>query len=80
VCALDCVDAVDAVDALLVLRFSVLDEYVVAACSISSSRVLEVDFVEVDDASLVEAEAVVLGACAANHAPSRGTTRRSRLR
>jgi len=69
VCALDCVDAVDAVDALLVLRFAAPDEYEVAACSISSSRVLEVDFVEVDDASVVAAVAVELGACAANHAP-----------
>jgi hypothetical protein len=69
VCALDCVDAVDAVDALLVLRFAVLDEYEVADCVISSSRVVDADFVAVDDAPFVAAVAVELGACAANHAP-----------
>jgi hypothetical protein len=65
----DAADALDAVDALLALRLAVLDEYEVAACSISSSRVLEADFVEVDDAPFVAAVAVELGACAANHAP-----------
>jgi hypothetical protein len=72
VCALDCVDAVeevDAVDALLVLRLAVFDEDEVAACSISSSRALEADFVAVDVAPFVAAVAVELGACAANHAP-----------
>jgi hypothetical protein len=54
VCALDAVDAV-------------LEEYEVAACSISSSRSVEIEFV--DDEPVVAAVAVVLGAWAANHAP-----------
>ena len=65
-CALDAVDTVDAVDAVDA-DDAVLEEYEVAARSISSSRSVESDFV--DEEPVVAAVAVVLGAWAANHAP-----------
>ena len=64
-----CDAGVDALDAELVLWLAELDAYEVADCVISSSRVLDADFVAVDDAPFVAAVAVELGACAVNHAP-----------
>jgi hypothetical protein len=68
-----CEADVDALDAELVLWRAEPDEYEVADCVISSSRsALEVAvavFVDPEELATV-ALAVVLGACAANHAPS----------
>ena len=72
-CAVE-TDVTDETDEVLARWLAVLDEYVDAARSISSSSSLDTEFDDVEAAEPTEPElaavAVVLGACAANHAPS----------